>query len=387
MSARVPYLAGLLGGSRPPRPQDASLRPPRRLFAPALPFAQGLPPDALPATPTPAQTTVEASAYGNPATGSAGGVAAGADLARGRSLADATSADGTLTPAGSPRLHTIRSDGDLHTRVQEQTGWMPSRQPGAGARSRGTAAAGEGAGAPGSHRERDRLAGALSGDPRSVTSLTQRHPGDMTPARPFAAQSGEPVSSNAGRAGSELHTETGAGVARSGGIPSVAEGDAVSAALALARAARGLVERDRPEHGASDAALALAAGRSAAPDTSSPRSAVGTRVSKEDTRGLTSEAEPRLGSLIPAPAANRLGIRALTSDPPPESKQRGAAARVSIGTIEVTVVPQPTPAPPMAAGVGLPAQQPSAPPAHASNRPVADQLRLGARRWYGMAQA
>jgi hypothetical protein len=362
-SARVPYLAGLIAGSRS---QDTSLRPPRRLFAPELPFTQGLPLDAPPSTPIPAQATAEVSASGNPATGSA----AAADLARGRSL-------------------TVRSDGDLHTRVQGQPGWMLSRLPGAGARSPWTTAAGEDPGAPGAHRERDRPAGPPAGDPQSVTSLTPRRAGDMTPPRPFAAQSGTPTSPNADRAGSDLRTEMGAGVARSGEVPSAAEGDAVSAAVALARAARSLVERGGTEHGASDAALAFAAGRSAAPDASSPGSAVGTRVSKEDSPDLTSEAEPRLGSLIPAPAADRLGIRALTSDLPPgtESKQRGAAARVSIGTIEVTVVPPPAPAPPVAASVGLPAQQPSARPAPASNRPVADQLRLGARRWYGMAQA
>lgn len=386
MSARVPYLAGLLGGSRPPHPQSTSLRPPRRLFAPELPFAQRLPLDTPPSRPPSAQTTSEALTSRTPRAGST----MSADLARGSSLAHGTSTGSPPIRAGSPRLHDTHSHEDQRTRVQEQPGWMPSKQPGVGVRSPWTAAGD----APGAHGERNRPAGPSAGDPRYVTGLTPRRPGEQAAPGPFAAQSGEPASSSTGRAGSDPRTETGAGVARSptGSISSFAEGNTVSAALAVA-AARSLAERVRREPDASDAALALPAARLAASDGGYPGSAVGAHTSREGAQGTASEAEPRPGSLIPAPPADRLadwlGIRALSSDLPPgaEPKQRNASARVSIGTIEVTVVPPPASTPPVAASVGPPAAQLSAQPAHAANRPVADQLRLGARRWYGMAQA
>jgi hypothetical protein len=391
MSTRVPYLAGLLGGSRPTRPQDTSLQPPRRLFAPELPFAQGLPLEARSSTPTPAQATAETLAPGTLTAGPAAGAATGANLMRGGPLSAAMTPGSASTRAESRSLHSTRSHEDPHSRDQEQPGWTAGGQPGAGVRPPWTAAGD----APGAHGERNRPAGPASGDPRSLTSLAPRRPGELAPPRPFAAQSGEPASSDAGRAGSEPHTETSAGVARSptGGHPSVAESDAVSAALALATAARGLVGPDRREPRANSPALALSAARSAARDPSSPGFTAGAHAGEEGVRDPTSEAESRPGSPIPAPAADRLadwlGLRALSSDLPPgaESKQRGASARVSIGTIEVTVAPPPAPVPPVAAGIGRPAAQPSNRASPGSGRPVADQLRLGARRWYGMAQA
>jgi hypothetical protein len=82
-------------------------------------------------------------------------------------------------------------------------------------------------------------------------------------------------------------------------------------------------------------------------------------------------------SLLPAPL-------------PGQRQRRAAPPRVSIGTIEVTVTPPPPP-PPAPASIsnppGVPAALAPAAAGPAPPRPVREQLRLGERRWYGMAQA
>jgi hypothetical protein len=65
---------------------------------------------------------------------------------------------------------------------------------------------------------------------------------------------------------------------------------------------------------------------------------------------------------------------------------REAPARVTIGTIEVTVVPPARPA----RGAAEPARVPPLPPAARPASPLAEtgsaRLRSGLRRWYGIAQ-
>lgn len=84
----------------------------------------------------------------------------------------------------------------------------------------------------------------------------------------------------------------------------------------------------------------------------------------------------------PLTAASLLGAPA-----PEQRPRRTNGPRVSIGTIEVTVTAVPaaptstsTPTPP------VPGPAPAA-AGPAAARPVREQLRLGERRWYGMAQA
>jgi hypothetical protein len=86
-----------------------------------------------------------------------------------------------------------------------------------------------------------------------------------------------------------------------------------------------------------------------------------------------------------------LAPASLLPAPLPGQRQRHAAPpRVSIGTIEVTVTPPPPP-PAAPASIsnpsGVPPALAPAPAGPATPRPVREQLRLGERRWYGMAQA
>lgn len=63
------------------------------------------------------------------------------------------------------------------------------------------------------------------------------------------------------------------------------------------------------------------------------------------------------------------------------------SSRVSIGTIEVTVVPTPTSATEQIAAPSIPRSRPRTPSSlHASASTGADRLREGRRRWYGTAQ-
>jgi hypothetical protein len=61
-------------------------------------------------------------------------------------------------------------------------------------------------------------------------------------------------------------------------------------------------------------------------------------------------------------------------------------ARVSIGTIEVTVTPPASAPPATAFPPPQPPPPPSGPPSSLTGSPAADRLRDGLRRWYGTAQ-
>jgi hypothetical protein len=90
----------------------------------------------------------------------------------------------------------------------------------------------------------------------------------------------------------------------------------------------------------------------------------------------------------PAPAARATEQPGLRPGGPPHDKGAAEGARLSIGTIEVTVLPPPQPAPPSS---DVPPHVPALPGRSRSGTifaasPGSDRLRAGLRRWYGTAQ-
>ena len=126
----------------------------------------------------------------------------------------------------------------------------------------------------------------------------------------------------------------------------------------------------------------LAGGEAGIPVTLGPRDAAG---DPGRSRG------PAAAGDLPPPLASALPPIEMLGPEPGGSRREprvSGTARVSIGTIEVTVVPPARPAPP------APEIQPPAPVARGGSRPPsllaagagADRLRDGLRRWYGIAQ-
>jgi hypothetical protein len=106
-----------------------------------------------------------------------------------------------------------------------------------------------------------------------------------------------------------------------------------------------------------------------------------TRPLVDPTRGNDMQSRAAIHDLLPVPAP-------VIGQPGGSRRDPGAAsgARVSIGTIEVTVVPPPAPA---VRDVPTPAHTaPSRPRAGSAlaPRPASDRLRDSLRRWYGTAQ-
>jgi hypothetical protein len=399
MRARVPYLAGLVSES-PPR--GASLRPARRLFAPDLPLAPG--------------ASLEAAA-GLTGDVSAADALTGAGMATGTFARDASSLTTTAGAVGAgadgARLPEVgRSSSDPGGLSHGQTPW----------------------GLPGIRALPPRLADgnapeATSADARSAGfpleyakptgSLTPRMSPGASPGgpsgRPFSVGSTQP---RATRGGSELPPDGGAGNEHmSAGALSHPAADGSKRASTGREAGR-----DTPSNGGEPAESGGAASGSlpTIPGAGVPSSGAGLPGTLDPHPGLTLAPDPRAGlpvssrglaqrtlsgqdtpsdHLIPSPGSDQLSplpgsdgrghgwMFASDLFPGAGSEHRAAPARVSIGTIEVTVLPPPAPAPVAPASpAGLAAPHRSQPAAAGGSAPVADQLRLGARRWYGMAQ-
>jgi hypothetical protein len=394
MSARVPYLAGLFSESSP---RGASLRPPRRLFAPDLPLAPGASlegavseptgeasaADALTGTPTATGTFARDASSPATTAGAAGSAGAGTDGVRlpvGRSPGD---------PGGPSPTH-----GQTRRGLYGMGGW---ELPGMGAFPP------SGGGAPTATGADPRSSGSLLEHANPTGSLAPRAlPGSSPggpPGRPFSVGSAQPRAASATRGGSELPPNGGAGNEHiSAGALSPAADDSKRTSIGRATPSNG---GEPAESGAGAAPGSLPT----IPGAGVPSSGAGLPGTHDPHPGLTLEPDPRAslpassrglgeraasGQLIPSPGSDRRGhgwMFASDLFPGAGSEHRPAPARVSIGTIEVTVLPPPAPASVAPAGsAGLAALHRSQPAAAGGSAPVADQLRLGARRWYGMAQ-
>jgi hypothetical protein len=385
MKARVAYLAGLLPESRP---HGAPLvRPPRRLFTPDLPFVPGTPGDAAAPSATAQPSNLDAIAPGRPSAsgGASDALTAGATV-------DTSRAAGVLARAGSaPLLHegSRPLTGPDAMRAQSRD-WTPRGQPQMGAFPSGTTTAGA---APSAGTGHDRA--PASHGAQSAGSHLRHASGPALQAAsraPFAAQSATPRAPGAAHELSAPAIATAEGIARLRSAAHSPSGDRSPHAPGTHEP--GAHEQDA--RGATPLTGELTE-PTAAPTRGAPSKppAAGSPGLLQPHAGtqrgpIASEPAAHAELLAPAPVPERRGPRtpsAYDSLAGGAHERRAAPARVSIGTIEVTVLPPPAPAPPPPASVARPAESPSARPPAGSTQPVADRLRLGERRWYGMAQA
>jgi hypothetical protein len=358
MSARVPYIAGLLPGAKGRSPQ---LRPRRRLFETDLPPVlapdsdAGHARDARTLTAPPLDVaSIRASAP--PAAPQAPSPASAIDRPPSSPNLTPQPAEPAAFPIADPSARTARPAMD----PQPSAPSVPGRPPALEAHPRD-------APAPNSQSATHLARQPVGAHERAVSAAPSapaarepapEHPALLTP-RVAADRAG-----GRGSLGDALEApREGRAPARAQGAPG--RGDALSHPAQPSRPAVSATH-DAPAHppepGRDHAASAQ---RRQAPEALPPLDT--------ERRALAA------ASLLPAPL-------------PGQRQRRAAPPRVSIGTIEVTVTPPPPPPPPpapasMSNPPGVPAALAPAAAGPATPRPVREQLRLGERRWYGMAQA
>jgi hypothetical protein len=356
MSARVPYIAGLLPGAKGRSPQ---LRPRRRLFETDLPPVlapdsdAGHARDARTLTAPPLDVaSIRASAP--PAAPEAPSPASAIDRPPPSPNLTPRLPEPPVFPIADPSARTARPAMDS----QPSAPSAPGRPPALEAHPRGAPAPNS---QPAAHLARRPVGAherAVSAAPSAPAARepAPEHPPLLTPRVAADREGGR------GSLGNALEAP------REGRVPARAQsapgrGDGLSHRAPPSRSGLSAFH-DAPAHSPEPGRGHAASTRQRqAPETHPPLDS--------DQRALAP------ASLLPAPL--------------PGQRQRHAAPpRVSIGTIEVTVTPPPPP-PAAPASIsnppGVPPALAPAPAGPATPRPVREQLRLGERRWYGMAQA